>query len=105
MTNEQILHNAMISRSGLKTDFCIYNPLDYGFSDEELVYGFIRLPDTDFWNKIKSLTWSCSIRFFCVVNSDSIILGSVYSDDAVLCNKTGKLFEELNKYNSYGKRK
>ena len=95
MIDEQILHNAMISRSGLKTDFCIYNPLDYGFSDEELIYNFICLPDTDFWKKIKSFTWSCNIRFFFVVNSDSIIFGSVHSNDAVLCNKTGKLFEKL----------
>ena len=105
MTDEQILYRAMLFRTGYKTDFCLFNPLDYGFSDEELSYKSIILHDTNFWRKIRSFTWSCNVRFYCVVNSDSIILGSTYSDIALLCNKTWKLFDKMTEFNKLLKNK
>ena len=91
-----ILHKAILFSNGLKyKDFVVFNPLEYDFSNEDLHFFEIRLMDTEFWRKIKSFTWSVNMLIFCVVNSDNIIAGNIYENNAMLCNNTVKVFDQI----------
>ena len=100
ISKELILRNALLLRNGL-INFCVYNPFDYSFSEEDLSGEVIRLADSDFWSKIKSYTWSCDCKIFFVVDKDSIITGHVYEEYALISNKTWKAFEKIYNYNPY----
>jgi len=96
MTDEQILYNAVHVPVWTGTcSFCVYNPCNYGFIGEEPRCAEIELPDTGFYRKIKSFTWSCNARYFVIVDRDCVVVGNTVDSNAFLCNPTWRVFEEL----------
>ena len=95
MKRDEILANGYLIRTGIKgCDFIVLNPLMFPFPDEELkTLDQIILPDSQFWNEIKSAAWSASCHYFFVVNEESIIIGGPHTDNAIICNRTDKIFK------------
>lgn len=90
--------NAVFQNGIKNADFVVFNPLNIEFTNEKPLFQKIILNPSDFWNKIKSIVWSASCRFFFVVNETTIIVGNSYSDEAFSCNLTGQVFEEYVNY-------
>lgn len=78
-----------------KLDFVLFNPLEQKFTNDELSFKIGAIPNNEFWNHIKSITWSVNCKIFCVVNEENIIVGGVYDDNILICNKTIKVFERI----------
>jgi len=94
--------DSLIFQNGYKgADFVVYNQLNIELKDEPPMMNKIQLKDNEFWNNLKSLTWSSSCRFFFVINETFIIIGNTINNNAFLCsNLSYRIFEEyLNAFN------
>lgn len=88
-----------IFQNGIKNaDFVLYNPMNIKLKDENPIFKRIKLETSDFWNTVKSLTWSVGCRFFFVLNEDYIIIGNTYDNESFLCNLSMNVFEEYLNY-------
>lgn len=92
------LDGIYVFRTGKHTDFVIFNPLHITLTNQAPKFEQISLTKNEFWNEIKSITWSVNCRFYFVISEDSIIIGNCYTDNALRCNQTIKLFDEFLKY-------
>lgn len=100
----QYVSGSLVFQNGYKgADFVVYNPLNIELRDEPPVMNEIQLKDNEFWNNLKSLTWSSNCRFFFVINENHLIVGNTLNNDAFICtNLSWRIFEEY--LNAFRKR-
>jgi hypothetical protein len=92
----QCVSGSLVFQNGYKgADFVVFNPLNIELKDELPIVNEIQLKDNEFWNNLKSLTWSLNCRFFFVINENHLIVGNTLNNDAFLCsNLSWRIFEE-----------
>ena len=78
-------------------DFVIYNADNYQMNNEQLKDDdLVELEiDNKIIDKLKSDVWSCSSRWFFVMQDEGIYLFNVYSKTVWLCKKHTTQFFEL----------
>ncbi len=82
--------------NGIKNaNFVVFNPLNIELKEQKPLLKEITLNESDFWKKIKSMTWSSNCRFFFVVNETNVIIGNTLNQDGFLCNLSIQIFDEF----------
>jgi hypothetical protein len=93
---EAMMSNNFVFKNGIKNaDFVVFNPHNIELHNDKPILHRIRLEQSEFWNKIKSMVWSSNCRFFFVVNEHHTVIGNVHDDDAFLCNLSWQVFEDF----------
>ena len=87
----------LIFQTGI-IDFVVFHRLNETLSDDKPICKINRILQNEFWNNIKSKTWSCNCKVFCVINEENIIVGGWRDDLVFVFNKTGKVFDEILNY-------
>ncbi|MBP6566085.1 MAG: hypothetical protein KA270_02895 [Saprospiraceae bacterium] len=91
------MNNSFVFDHGARNSgFVVFNPLEIELVDETPVLHEVKIVESEFWNTVKSKTWSCGCRFFFVINTGHIVIGNVHDNEAFICsNLSSQIFDEF----------